>query len=156
MKVILATHIVAGSLGLIAGFIALYSAKGAPLHRQAGAVFVYSMLAMCAAGFTMAIGRSAGHAVWSTSRRAQARAPSVAHVIRVLHRGTLVFHRSGESDSQAGANRSAACHAGAPGDRHDVLLVMAREDSAVTPWTDARDHSGAGIVSMTSRLEERT
>jgi hypothetical protein len=33
---------------------------------------------------------------------------------------------------------------------------MAREDSAVTPWTDARDHSGAGIVSMISRVEERT
>ena len=43
--------------------IALYSAKGAPLHRKAGIVFVYTMLAMCAAGFTMAIGRGVAPAV---------------------------------------------------------------------------------------------
>lgn len=43
-------HIVAGSLALIAGYLALYASKGAPLHRRAGMVFVYSMLTMCAAG----------------------------------------------------------------------------------------------------------
>lgn len=43
-------HIVAGSLALIAGYVALYVSKGAPLHRRAGMVFVYSMLTMCAAG----------------------------------------------------------------------------------------------------------
>ena len=50
----LAIHIIAGSLGLIAGYIALYSAKGAPLHRKAGMVFVYAMLTMCFGGVVMA------------------------------------------------------------------------------------------------------
>lgn len=47
-------HIAAGSLALIAGYLALYASKGAPLHRRAGTVFVYAMLAMCAAGASIA------------------------------------------------------------------------------------------------------
>ena len=43
-------HIAAGSLALIAGYVALYASKGAPLHRRAGMVFVYSMVTMCVAG----------------------------------------------------------------------------------------------------------
>jgi hypothetical protein len=50
-------HIVAGSLGLVSGYVALYTTKGAPVHRRAGTVFVYTMLAMCLAGFSMAVGR---------------------------------------------------------------------------------------------------
>ena len=49
-------HILAGSLSLIFGFIALYSAKGAKLHRRSGMVFVCTMLAMCFAGFSLAVG----------------------------------------------------------------------------------------------------
>ena len=56
-------HILAGSLGLVAGFIALYSAKGAPLHRKAGIVFVYVMLTMCVAGLLMAAVRGVAPAV---------------------------------------------------------------------------------------------
>jgi hypothetical protein len=56
-------HIAAGGLGLVAGFIALYSSKGAPLHRRAGIVFVYAMLAMCAAGLTIAVGRGVAPAI---------------------------------------------------------------------------------------------
>jgi len=39
-------HIAAGSLGILAGFVALYAAKGAALHRKSGMVFVYAMLTM--------------------------------------------------------------------------------------------------------------
>ena len=56
-------HVVAGTLSLVAGYVALYSVKGATLHRRAGTVFVYAMLAMCVAGFTMAVGRGVAPAV---------------------------------------------------------------------------------------------
>ena len=54
-----AVHIVAGSLALIAGYIALFSSKGATLHRRAGMVFVYSMLTMCSFGIVIAAVRGA-------------------------------------------------------------------------------------------------
>jgi hypothetical protein len=50
-------HILAGGVGLLAGYVALYSAKGAPLHRRSGMAFVYAMLAMCFFGTLMAIVR---------------------------------------------------------------------------------------------------
>lgn len=46
-------HIVAGSLGLLSGYTALYVTKGAPLHRRSGMVFVWTMLTMATAGFLM-------------------------------------------------------------------------------------------------------
>ena len=55
MRPILAAHIFAGSLGIVSGFVALYSLKGATIHRKAGMVFVYTMLVMCAAGFYMTV-----------------------------------------------------------------------------------------------------
>ena len=39
-----AFHIIAGSLGIITGFMALYATKGGPLHRRLGMVFFYVML----------------------------------------------------------------------------------------------------------------
>jgi uncharacterized membrane protein len=45
-----AIHIIAGSLGIITGFVALYAAKGGPLHRRLGMVFVYAMLTTAVAG----------------------------------------------------------------------------------------------------------
>jgi len=54
MRLTYVVHIATGALGLLSGFIALYSSKGAPLHRRAGMVFVYTMLTMCAAGAGMA------------------------------------------------------------------------------------------------------
>jgi hypothetical protein len=47
-------HIVAGSIALIAGWIALYALKGAQLHRRSGTVFVYAMLVMSSIGAIMA------------------------------------------------------------------------------------------------------
>jgi hypothetical protein len=56
-------HIGAGGLGLLAGYLALYSAKGTPLHRKSGRVFVYAMLTMCVAGATMAAARGVAPAI---------------------------------------------------------------------------------------------
>ncbi len=54
MRMTLIVHIAAGGLGLASGYIALYSAKGAPVHRKAGMVFVCTMLTMCVAGIILA------------------------------------------------------------------------------------------------------
>ena len=56
-------HIAAGGVSIIAGFIALYASKGAPLHRRAGLVFVYAMLGMVAAGMALTIVRQAAPAL---------------------------------------------------------------------------------------------
>jgi uncharacterized membrane protein len=50
-------HILAGTLGLVAGYVALYSAKGAALHRKSGMLFVYAMLFMAVFGMTIAVVR---------------------------------------------------------------------------------------------------
>lgn len=63
MQVTLVVHIVAGSLGLLSGFAALYATKGAPLHRRLGIVFVCSMLTMSLAGLTITIVRGVAPAI---------------------------------------------------------------------------------------------
>lgn len=47
-------HIVAGSIALLAGFVALFSTKGGRVHRGAGTAFAVAMLAMAATGALMA------------------------------------------------------------------------------------------------------
>jgi hypothetical protein len=49
-------HVLAGTIGIVAGFIALYSVKGLKLHRKSGMVFVYVMLVMSLSGVVMAFG----------------------------------------------------------------------------------------------------
>ena len=39
-------HILGGSLAIAAGYAALFARKGGPLHRRAGMLFVYAMLAL--------------------------------------------------------------------------------------------------------------
>src|SRR5260221_13174161 len=51
---LLAIHIIAGTVGLITGFIALFAVKGATLHRKIGIVFVVAMLTMATLGATIA------------------------------------------------------------------------------------------------------
>lgn len=51
-------HIVAGTLGLLAGYVALFAAKGAPVHRKSGMLFVYTMLTMAVFGMIIAVARS--------------------------------------------------------------------------------------------------
>ena len=60
---ILPIHIVAGSLGIIAGFVALYTAKGGRLHRRSGRLFVYAMLTTAFAGMTIAAVRDVAPAI---------------------------------------------------------------------------------------------
>lgn len=55
MRATLLVHILAGSIGLLAGYLALYAAKGAPLHRKAGMVFVAVMLTMSVTGAVLAV-----------------------------------------------------------------------------------------------------
>ena len=63
MKSAYLLHVVAGGIGLLSGYVALYASKGAPLHRRAGMAFVYAMLAMCFAGALMAVVRGVAPAV---------------------------------------------------------------------------------------------
>jgi len=58
MPPIYIVHIVAGTLGLLSGYLALYSVKGLSLHRKSGMVFVYTMLTMAIAGTTIAATRN--------------------------------------------------------------------------------------------------
>jgi uncharacterized membrane protein len=51
---IMTVHIVTAAAGLLSGFIALYAAKGAKLHRASGRVFVYSMITMAMLGAAIA------------------------------------------------------------------------------------------------------
>jgi uncharacterized membrane protein len=51
---ILLLHILAGGVGLLSGYVALYAAKGAPLHRRSGLLFVCVMLPMAIAGMLIA------------------------------------------------------------------------------------------------------
>jgi len=46
--VLLYTHIVGASVGMLAGTVAIFARKGARLHRAAGNVFFFAMLAMTA------------------------------------------------------------------------------------------------------------
>ena len=63
MDMTLVVHIAAGSLSLVSGFIALYAAKGATLHRKAGMIFVGAMLIMCALGTWIAAARNVAAAM---------------------------------------------------------------------------------------------
>ena len=58
MRIDLIFHILAGAVGIISGFIALYVVKGATVHRKSGMVFVYAMLAMSIIGAAMAAFRN--------------------------------------------------------------------------------------------------
>ncbi|HEU4557114.1 MAG TPA: hypothetical protein VFS20_04665 [Longimicrobium sp.] len=54
----LLVHILAGSLAIITGYIGLFAAKGATLHRRSGTLFVYTMVVMGLSGAGIALARS--------------------------------------------------------------------------------------------------
>jgi uncharacterized membrane protein len=58
MMFLLAIHIAAGSVALVAGFIGVFSVKGMKVHRRSGTVFLYSMIALGVSGATIAVIRS--------------------------------------------------------------------------------------------------
>lgn len=45
------THIAAGLVAIVAGFVALFAKKGSPVHRRAGDVFVAAMVVLTATAF---------------------------------------------------------------------------------------------------------
>src|SRR5689334_15356423 len=47
-------HVTAGMVAIVVGYVALYAAKGAGLHRRSGTLFVYAMLAMALVGAAIA------------------------------------------------------------------------------------------------------
>ena len=51
---LLPVHIAAGSLGILAGYVALFARKGARVHLKAGVIFVAAMLVMASSGTVMA------------------------------------------------------------------------------------------------------
>ena len=63
MRTTLVLHIIAGALGLVFGYVALFAVKGGPLHRRTGTLFVYTMLALSVLGIVMAVGRGVAPAV---------------------------------------------------------------------------------------------
>src|SRR5687768_1854440 len=63
MRLIYVIHILAGSLGLLTGYVALFAVKGAPLHRRSGMVFVYTMLTMCVFGLLISVVRGVAPAI---------------------------------------------------------------------------------------------
>lgn len=62
MSPMLLLHIVAGGLGLLSGYVALYAPKGASLHRRSGMVFVAVMLTMTSTGFLITVWRDSAPA----------------------------------------------------------------------------------------------
>ncbi len=52
---ILLPHVLAGGLGILSGFVALYATKGATLHRKSGMIFVYAMLVLSSSGAVLAM-----------------------------------------------------------------------------------------------------
>src|SRR5215217_3975166 len=60
MRPLIMVHVLAGAIALAAGFAALWTVKGATMHKRLGMVFVYAMLTMCTFGFVLAI----RHTVW--------------------------------------------------------------------------------------------
>jgi len=54
MRIDLVAHIVAGAVGILAGYVALSVTKGSDVHRRSGMVFVYAMVAMGFLGSMMA------------------------------------------------------------------------------------------------------
>ncbi|HJQ65410.1 MAG TPA: hypothetical protein VJ816_03480 [Gemmatimonadales bacterium] len=63
MPLAYAVHIFAGSLGLIAGFVALSVAKGATLHRKSGMAFVVAILTTSCFGILISTVRGVAPAV---------------------------------------------------------------------------------------------
>ena len=57
MRPVYVVHVLGAALGLLAGYLALYVAKGGKLHRRSGRVFLVAMLTMCAAGLTISLAR---------------------------------------------------------------------------------------------------
>ena len=56
--ILLPIHIIAGSIGLISGAVALSVSKGGRLHRRSGLIFVYAMIFLTVTGVVMGAAES--------------------------------------------------------------------------------------------------
>jgi uncharacterized membrane protein len=56
MSLLLPFHILAGTLALLSGYVALAASKGAALHRKSGVLFVYMMVTISMTGLLMSAG----------------------------------------------------------------------------------------------------
>ena len=63
MRMMYVVHILAGSLALVAGYLALLVKKGSSLHRKSGLLFVGTMLAVAFFGIVIAAGQGVAPAV---------------------------------------------------------------------------------------------
>ena len=63
MRMTYLVHILAGTLGLLTGYVALYAAKGSVLHRRSGMLFVFTMVTMAVFGLTIAVVRDIAPAI---------------------------------------------------------------------------------------------
>jgi len=54
-KLAYALHIGGGTIGLVAGTVAVFARKGGRLHRAAGKIFVLAMLVMAVFAFFLAV-----------------------------------------------------------------------------------------------------
>lgn len=96
MRLTYLVHIAAGLLGLAAGFIALFAAKGARVHRKAGMVFVCAMLTMSFAGLLMTIVRDIAPSANVTAAVLSAYLVVTSlTTIRPLSRGARSLHVTG-------------------------------------------------------------
>jgi hypothetical protein len=55
---LLVIHIISGTLGVLAGFVAVFLRKGSRRHALAGNIFVVSMLSLATSGATLAVMKS--------------------------------------------------------------------------------------------------
>ncbi len=60
MQALLPVHIVAGSLAIVLGGVALLAAKGSSVHRKSGILFVFAMLTMGISGSILALRQGFG------------------------------------------------------------------------------------------------
>ena len=63
MRMTYLVHIVAGTLTVVFGYLALYATKGATLHRKRGRLFVYAMLATAVFGAVISAVRGVAPAI---------------------------------------------------------------------------------------------
>ena len=62
VKLFLILHIAGGSLAVLSGYAALFAPKGGGLHRRAGMLFVYAMIALGAGALVVGLAR--GKSTW--------------------------------------------------------------------------------------------
>jgi uncharacterized membrane protein len=63
MRLTLFFHVLAGSAGLVLGYVALFAAKGAAVHRRSGLLFVSTMVVMAIGGAVLALGLNKAPAI---------------------------------------------------------------------------------------------